>query len=85
MAPPWRIPDEATLPGAPLRNAKRRRSLPGGLTGNALFTGIISAVVAGVISFYVAHWQSRDAARQAIASQQVAVTVQLEAAANTFY
>jgi ethanolamine ammonia-lyase small subunit len=63
---------------------KARRRLPGGLTGNALFTGVISAIVAGVISFYVAHWQSQDAVRQAIASEQVQEVTQLEADARTF-
>src|SRR6476661_3228313 len=56
MAPPWQMP-------------KPRRRLPGGITGNALITGVVSAIIAGVISFYVAHWQSQDVARQAIVSQ----------------
>ena len=43
MAPPWQM-----WPGP---QVKQKRKLPGGLTGNALLTGVISAVVAGVISF----------------------------------
>ncbi len=52
MAPPWEIP-------------KPRRRLPGGLTGNALISGVVAALVAGAISFTIAHYQSQDAARQA--------------------
>jgi hypothetical protein len=33
-----------------------------------------------VVSFYVAHWQSQDAARQAIASQRVLEVIQLKTA-----
>jgi len=71
MAPPWQMP-------------KPRRRLPGGITGNALITGVVSAIIAGVISFYVAHWQSQDVARQAIASQQVLEVIQLKTDAETF-
>jgi hypothetical protein len=35
MAPPWEMP-------------KPKRRLPGGLTGNALLTAVIAAVVSGV-------------------------------------
>jgi hypothetical protein len=72
MAPPWEMP-------------KGRRRLPGGLTGNALVSGVVSAIVAGVISFTVVHYQDQDAARQAQASQQVQEAEQVETAANSFY
>jgi hypothetical protein len=76
MAPPWQM-----WPGP---QVKQKRKLPGGLTGNALLTGIVCAIVAGVISYYVAHWQAQDAARQAIASQQAQQVIQLETDARTF-
>jgi hypothetical protein len=72
MAPPWQMP-------------KARRRLPGGLAGNALVASVVSVIVAGLISFYVARWQSQDAAKQATSAQQVAAVVQLESAASTFY
>lgn len=77
MAPPWQM--------WPPPEVKRRRRLPGGLTGNALVSGVVSAVVAGAISFGVAHQQSQDSARQAVAGQQASAAAQLEAAATTFY
>ncbi len=64
---------------------KRKRQLPGGLTGNALVSGVVAAIVAGVISFWVAHYQDQDAARQARAAQQAAAATQLEASATTYY
>jgi len=71
MAPPWEI-------------AKPRRRLPGGLTGNALLTTLISAIVSGVISFFVAHQQTQDSTRQAVTGQQVQQVIQLEADVKTF-
>jgi hypothetical protein len=76
MALPWQM-----WPGP---QVKPKRKFPGGLTGNALLTGIVCAIVAGVISYYVAHWQAQDAARQAIASQQTQQVIQLESDARTF-
>jgi hypothetical protein len=86
MASPWQTPRARRL----LRRAskggtKRRWRLPGGLTGNALLTAVIAALVSGAISFYVAHWQSQDAARQAAAGQQVQALIQLETDSRTFY
>jgi hypothetical protein len=66
------------------RPGGRKRTIPGGLTGNALVTGIICAALSGVISFVVARWQAGDAERQASASQQVTATVQLETDARAF-
>ena len=68
----------------PLQTQEAGRRFPGGLTGNALLSGIIAAIVSGLISFYVVHWQSQAAARQAVTSQQVAAAVQLQSAAETF-
>ena len=34
---------------------KTRKKIPWGLTGNALVTSVVAALVSGVISFYVAH------------------------------
>jgi hypothetical protein len=72
MAPPWQMP-------------KARRGRPGWIAGNALVTGIICAILAGVISFYVARWQSQDAAKQAVASQQAQELVRVETDATTLY
>jgi hypothetical protein len=36
--------------------SRKRRSLPRGLTGNALVSGVVSAIVAGAISLAVAHY-----------------------------
>ena len=46
---------------------------------------VISAIIAGVISFYVAHWQSQEAAKQAVSGQQAQAAIQLEEAATVFY
>jgi hypothetical protein len=82
MAPPPR----PTLPAAtPTSSAKPRRRLPGGLTNSALISGVVSAIVAGAISFTVAHYQDQDAAHQAISGQQVSAVLQLETAANAYY
>ena len=72
--------DEDGIPGRP-----RERRLPGALTSNALLTGVVCVVLAGLISFFVARWQAQDATRQAASAQQVTAIVRLEAAANTFY
>jgi hypothetical protein len=56
----------------------------GGLTGNALFTGVICAVIAAVVSFFIAHWQSQDAARQAVAEQQEQEVIQLRTDAMAY-
>ena len=63
---------------------KTRKKLLRGLTGNALTTSVVAALVSGVTSFYVAHWQSQDALRQAVISQQVQQLIKLEADAQSF-
>jgi hypothetical protein len=45
---------------------KLRRRRAGGLTSNALVTGVVAAIVAGLISFAIAHYQDQDATRQAM-------------------
>jgi len=65
------------------RTAKPK--LLGDVTGNALVSGVVSAIVAGLISFFIAHYQTQDADRQANAAQQASAVVQLESAATTFY
>jgi hypothetical protein len=72
MAPPWEMP-------------KVRRRRAGGLTSNALVTGIVAAIVAGVISFAIAHYQDEDATRQAMSAQRASAALQLETAATGFY
>lgn len=72
MAPPWEM-------------SKARRRLPGGLTGNALFTAVIATIVSGVISFGIAHYQAQDAAGQAHAAQVADGASQIESAAVGFY
>jgi hypothetical protein len=61
---------------------KRKRDL---LTNNAVVAGIVSAIVAGTISFLVAYYQSHDAAKQAVVGQQAQVASQMETAAAAFY
>lgn len=61
-----------------------RRNL-GSFTGNALASGVISALVAGVIAFFVASYQVHSADRQAIAGEQAQAAAQLQAAARTLY
>lgn len=63
----------------------RQRRWKRALSNNALVAGVISAIVAGVISYGVARYQVDDAARQAIASQQVTELVQLEQTSQTLY
>lgn len=55
------------------------------MTGNALVSGIVAAIVAGVISFGIAHYQSQDAARQAQAAQVADGASQVESVAAGFY
>lgn len=69
--------------GIPARPRKRR--LPGGLTSNALVTGVVCVVLAGLISFFVARWQSQDAASQAHAAQVADGASQVESAAENYY
>ena len=63
-----------------MADAKAETQAPRGNNGQRLITGVVSAIIAGVVSFYVAHWQSQDAARQAIASQRVLEVIQLKTA-----
>ena len=56
----------------------RSETFPGGWTGNALVSGVVSAIVAGIISFMVTHYQ-------AISGQQATAITQLESSATTYY
>lgn len=60
------------------RRPRPQRNLPGGWTGNALVSGVVSAIVAGIISFMVTHYQ-------AISGQQATAITQLESSATTYY
>ena len=71
----WRYADE-------LPKKKRKRLF---LTNNAALAGIVSAIVAGSISFLVAYYQGHDAARQAVVGQQVQAASQLQSAATVYY
>ena len=54
-------------------NAAQEKQAPGGLTGNALITGVICAVLRQrVMSFFVARWQAQEANRQASTAQVAA-------------
>lgn len=64
-------------------NPKGIRENLGGLAANALVSGVVSAIVGGLIAFYVANWQSQDSAKQAAASVQIQQIAQLEEAAET--
>ena len=72
MAPPWEMP-------------KVRRRRTGGLTSNALVSGVVAAIVAGGLSFAIAHYQDQDAAEQAMSAQRASAALQLETAATGFY
>jgi hypothetical protein len=72
--------DEDGIPARP-----RKSRLPGGLSGHALLTGVVCVVLAGIISFFVARWQSQDAASQAHAAQVADGASQVESAAESFY
>jgi hypothetical protein len=72
MAPNWEMP-------------KARRRWARGLTSNALFTGLVAAAVAGLISLLSVHYQDRAAASQAMSAQQASAVLQLETAATGFY
>jgi hypothetical protein len=67
---------------APAPKPRRKRDF---FTTSALGIAIVSAVVSGVISFLVAHYQSQGSARQATATQQVQEVIQLEADIKTLY
>lgn len=66
----------------PAPKPRRKRDF---FTSSTLGIAIISAVVSGVISFLVAHYQSQDSARQATATQQVQEVIQLEADVKAYY
>ena len=72
MAPPWEMP-------------KVRRGRTGGLTSNALVSGVVAAIVGGGLSFAIAHYQDQDAASQTLSAQRASAAVQLETAATGFY
>jgi len=65
--------------------AAKRKDKERGLTNNALVAGVVSAVVAGVISLLVTHFQDRSAESQAHSAQQASAAEQLEAAASSLY
>ena len=73
----WQYP--ANWP--PPRKSRWNRALG----NNALVASVVSAIVAGVISFFIAHWQDQDAARQAHAAQAADGASQVESAAQDFY
>jgi hypothetical protein len=76
--------EQAEKDGVTMADAEGEPQAPKGFTNNALLSAIVSVIIAGVISFVVAHWQSQDAARQAVTAQQVQEVLQLETAAETF-
>lgn len=62
----------------------RRRTLPE-WTSNPLAVALIAAVVAGVVSFLVASYQSHTSAKQALGGQQAAAAIQLQTDATAYY
>lgn len=73
----------AQTPG-PAGESKKARVLSG-VTGNALVAGVVSAIVAGLISLLVTRVQDDDAASQAAASQQAQAAEALQTAASSLY
>jgi hypothetical protein len=69
---PWEMP-------------KVRQRRTSGLTSNALVSSVVAAVVAGGLSFLIAHYQDQDAAGQVMAAQRASAALQLETAATGFY
>jgi hypothetical protein len=65
-------PDPLTSPATrnPVPTTKSQRKSRE-LTNNALIGGVVSAAVAGIIAFIVAHFQANDAVDQARQAQQV--------------
>lgn len=57
----------------------------GFLANNVVIAGIVSAITAGTMSFFIAKYQSQDAGRQALAGQQISVAIQLESAATSLW
>jgi Tfp pilus assembly protein PilV len=52
-------------------------------TGNPLAVALVAAVVAGVVSLGVNHFQNQDTARQAVSSQQTQELLQMQKTADT--
>ena len=73
----------SAAPQREMPKVTRRRT--GGLTSNALVSTVVAAIVAGGISFAIAHYQDQDAARQAMSAQRASTALQLETAATGFY
>lgn len=73
----WQYPSNWQYP--------RQRRWKRALTNNALVAGIVSAIVAGAISFLVVHYQNQDAAAQQRGAEQVAATVQFENSAAALF
>jgi hypothetical protein len=61
----------------------RQHRLKRALGNNALVAGVISAIVAGVITLLITHYQDRDAATQTRSAEQTTAVLQLEVAATT--
>jgi type II secretory pathway pseudopilin PulG len=66
----------------PASKPRRKRDF---LTNNAVVASVVSAIVAGVISYLVANYQGQDAARQAQDALQTQQAQQIEAAATALY
>jgi hypothetical protein len=78
-----RVPEPVVAKIAePAPKPKRKRDF---LTNNAVIAGIVSAVVAGGISFGVAHYQSQDSARQAQGALQTQQAQKLEGVTLAVY
>ncbi len=67
-----------------LLQTSKKTKLPGWTT-NPLAVALISAVLAGIVSFLVASYQVHASAEQAIGGQQATAAAQVETAATAFY
>jgi hypothetical protein len=72
----WQYPANWDTP----RRGRWRRAL----SNNALVAGVVSAVVAGVITVLITHYQDQDSATQQHDAGQAAAIIQLETAAIDF-
>ena len=83
MSPSTRAPKPRPRPKN--RDRDKGKGRLEGWTQNALISGVVSAIVAGLIAYFIGHAQSQDAARQAQSAHQTQEAGQLENVASVLY